>query len=67
LTYNLNRNVAFFSNIRFNVSVDNLVTFTNFSGMDPSMNMENPIVAMGANGADFAPTRKVMFGIGFDL
>ena len=67
LTYNVGRSLAFFSNVRINVSIDNLVTFTNYSGMDPTMNMENPVVVMSANALDFAPTRKVVFGLGFDL
>jgi len=67
LSYSLRKPVAFFSNIHFNVNFDNVATFTKFSGQDPSMNMENPNSGQGANGGGFAPTRKVIFGIGFDL
>jgi len=67
LSYNLGKPVAFFSNIRFTVNFDNVATFTKFSGQDPTMNMENPSSGQGANGGGFAPTRKVIFGIGFDL
>jgi hypothetical protein len=67
LSYNLGKPVAFFSNIHFNVNFDNVATFSKFSGQDPSMNMENPNNVQGANGSGFAPTRKIIFGIGFDL
>lgn len=56
-----------FSGLRLFTSVDYLGVFTNFSGADPDVNMENPIIAQGANSARFAPTRKIMFGISLDL
>lgn len=67
LSYNMNKKVGFFSNIRFHLSVDNIVTFTKYSGADPSMNMEYPLSGQSSNTGGFAPTRKVIFGIGFDL
>src|SRR5690606_36594414 len=37
------------SGLRLYASVDNLAVFTNFSGGDPDVNMENPVIAQGAN------------------
>ncbi len=67
LSYDFNKQLAFFSNVRLQVSLDNLVTFTKYSGADPSMNMENPYNGQDSNSGGYAPTKKVMFGISFDL
>ncbi|QGY43499.1 SusC/RagA family TonB-linked outer membrane protein [Maribellus comscasis] len=67
LGYDFNKKLAFFSNVRVQMSLDNLLTFTKFSGADPSMNMENPSNGQNSNTGGYAPTKKVMFGISFDL
>ncbi|WP_083925324.1 TonB-dependent receptor [Flexithrix dorotheae] len=55
------------SNLRFKVNVDNVATFTKFSGSDPSANSENPTSGQDANTGLYAPTRKILFGVEFDL
>jgi TonB-linked SusC/RagA family outer membrane protein len=67
LGYTFPTEVYKFSGLRIFTSVDYLAVFTNFSGADPDVNMENPIIAQGANSARYAPTRKIMFGISLDL
>jgi hypothetical protein len=47
--------------------MDNVAVFTKFSGGDPDVNMENPVITQGANSARFSPTRKVILGVSFDL
>lgn len=56
-----------FSGMRIYMSIDNLAVFTNFSGGDPDVNMENPVIAQSANSARFSPTRKILLGVSFDL
>ncbi|WPP51808.1 SusC/RagA family TonB-linked outer membrane protein [Catalinimonas niigatensis] len=67
LGYSLPNQVYKLSNLRFFTSVDYLAVFTNFSGADPDINMENSIIAQGANSARFSPTRKILLGLSFDF
>jgi TonB-linked SusC/RagA family outer membrane protein len=67
LDYTFPEKVYKFSGLRFYVSMDNLAVFTNFSGGDPDVNMENPVIAQSANSARFSPTRKIILGLTFDL
>jgi TonB-linked SusC/RagA family outer membrane protein len=67
LDYTFPNRVYKFKGLRVYASVDYVAVFTNFSGADPDVNMENPVIAQGANSARYSPTRKVMFGISFDL
>jgi TonB-linked SusC/RagA family outer membrane protein len=67
LGYAFPHGVYKFSGLRLFASVDYLAVFTNFSGADPDVNMENPIIEQGANSARFSPTRKIMFGVSLDL
>jgi hypothetical protein len=67
LGYAFPHGVYKFSGLRVFASVDYFAVFTNFSGADPDVNMENPIIEQGANSARFSPTRKIMFGVSLDL
>jgi hypothetical protein len=67
LDYVFPQQVFKFSNLRLYASVDNLVVFTKFSGGDPDVNMESPVIAQGANSARYSPTRKIILGVSFDL
>lgn len=67
LDYAFPHRVYKFSGLRFYASMDNVAVFTKFSGGDPDVNMENPVIAQGANSARFSPTRKVILGVSFDL
>jgi hypothetical protein len=67
LEYAFPQPVFKFSGLRLNASIDNLAVITKFSGADPDINMESPVIGQGATSARYAPTRKVLFGISFDL
>jgi TonB-linked SusC/RagA family outer membrane protein len=67
LDYSFPNRVLLFSGLRVFTSVDYLTVFTNFSGADPDVNMENPVIAQGANSARWSPARKITFGLSFDL
>ena len=67
LDYAFPQKVYKFTGMRIYMSLDNLAVFTKFSGGDPDVNMENPVIAQSANSARFSPTRKILLGISFDL
>lgn len=67
LDYAFPEKVYKFSGLRIYLSMDNLAVFTKFSGGDPDVNMENPVIAQSANSARFSPTRKILLGVSFDL
>src|SRR5690606_37891117 len=67
LDYAFPIDVFVFSGLRVYASVDNLAIFTKFSGGDPDVNMENPVIAQSANSARYSPTRKIILGLSFDL
>ncbi len=67
LDYAFPTNVFVISGLRVYASVDNLAVFTKFSGGDPDVNMENPVIAQNANSARYSPTRKIILGLSFDL
>lgn len=68
---NVNLGYAFndifgFQRLQINAGIDNLATFTNFSGGDPDIAIESGIVNQGAN-ARYSPTRKIILGINIDF
>lgn len=67
LDYSFPNQFLLFTGLRVYASVDYLTVFTNFSGADPDVNMENPVIAQGANSARYSPPRKIMLGLSFDL
>lgn len=53
--------------LRMFVSMDNLLVFTKYSGADPDTNFENPVITADATSSRYSPTRKIIFGINFDI
>ena len=55
------------SSLRVYASIDNLALFTKFSGADPDVSIENPIINQDAYSARYSPARKILFGISLDF
>lgn len=63
LTYRVPLRTTWLSRLSLQASVDNVAVFTKFSGGDPDVNMESPVINQDANSARYSPTRKVLFGL----
>jgi len=56
-----------FKSIRVNASVQNLITWTNYSGMDPEVSIRNTILTPGFDYSAYPRARTIMFGINATL
>lgn len=63
LTYRVPLRTTWISRLSLQASVDNVAVFTKFSGGDPDVNMESPVINQEASSARYSPTRKVLFGL----
>ena len=66
LSYNLGKNLLKKLNLedlRFNVIVDNLYTFTKYRGQDPEVSMGAGAFGMAIDNAATPPTKRVSFGV----
>jgi TonB-linked SusC/RagA family outer membrane protein len=52
-----------FSSLEFNVSAQNLITFTHYSGMDPEVSVRNSVLTPGFDYSAYPMARTVVFGI----
>src|SRR5690606_12325996 len=57
LTYTVPHRFNWLSRLSLQASMDNVAVFTGFSGGDPDVNMESPVINQGANSARYSPTR----------
>jgi len=51
------------SNLRINFSAQNLLTFTNYSGMDPEVSVRNSALTPGFDFSPYPQPRTVVFGL----
>jgi len=56
-----------FKGIRVNASVQNLITWTDYSGMDPEVSIRNTILTPGFDYSAYPRARTIMFGINATL
>lgn len=63
LTYTVPLRFNWLSKLSLQASMDNVAVFTRFSGGDPDVNMESPVINQGANSARYSPTRKLLIGL----
>ena len=56
-----------FKDIKVNVSVQNVITWTKYSGMDPEVSIRNSILTPGFDYSAYPRARTIMFGINATL
>jgi len=56
-----------FSGLGVYVRVDNPAVFTDYSGADPDVNIENPVTAQTQSGENVGATKKIIFGVNLNL
>lgn len=52
-----------FNHLSFNVTSQNLLTWTNYSGMDPEVSTRNPVLTPGFDFSSYPQARTLVFGI----
>ncbi|WP_395262480.1 SusC/RagA family TonB-linked outer membrane protein [Halalkalibaculum sp. DA3122] len=52
--------------VQFNLGIDNMFVFTDFSGGDPDVGIEDGVINQGSN-SRYSPTRKVNLGMKIDF
>src|SRR5690606_8656303 len=50
-------------NINLNLAVQNLITWTNYSGMDPEVSVRNTVLTPGFDYSAYPHSRVVVFGL----
>jgi TonB-linked SusC/RagA family outer membrane protein len=55
--------LRFFNHLSFNVTSQNLLTWTNYSGMDPEVSTRNPVLTPGFDFSSYPQARTLVFGI----
>jgi TonB-linked SusC/RagA family outer membrane protein len=66
LSYNIPANrikKAYLSSLNFNVSAQNIVTWTNYSGMDPEVSTRNNTLSPGFDFSSYPKSPTIAFGI----
>ncbi|HYH56762.1 MAG TPA: SusC/RagA family TonB-linked outer membrane protein, partial [Anseongella sp.] len=58
---------AFLSNLTLSVAAQNLLTWTNYSGMDPEVSILNPVLSPGFDLSSYPQARTITFGIKADF
>lgn len=56
-----------FKDIKVNISVQNVITWTKYSGMDPEVSIRNSILTPGFDYSAYPRARTIMFGINATL
>jgi len=54
---------AYFTNLSFNVSAQNLVTWTKYTGMDPDVSVRNNVLTPGYDFSAYPHSQTIVFGI----
>jgi TonB-linked SusC/RagA family outer membrane protein len=55
--------LRYLNHLSFNVSSQNLFTWTNYSGMDPEVSTRNPVLTPGFDFSSYPQARTLVFGI----
>ena len=55
--------LRYFNHLSFNVTSQNLYTWTNYSGMDPEVSTRNPVLTPGFDFSSYPQARTLVFGI----
>lgn len=67
LGYKVPHHFKMISSLNLHASVDNLLLLTKFSGADPDVNLENPVINQNASSARYSPTRKIVLGVSVEF
>ncbi|MFD1628310.1 TonB-dependent receptor [Pseudopedobacter beijingensis] len=70
LGYTLAQNISkkiYLKNLRFNVSAQNLFTWTKYTGLDPEVSVRNSVLTPGLDYSAYPQTRTFVFGISATL
>lgn len=66
LSYSLPRKFiqkAYLSNLTFNVAAQNLITWTNYSGLDPEVSLRSGVLTPGYDFSAYPMSRTIVFGL----
>lgn len=55
--------LPYFNHLSFNITSQNLHTWTNYSGMDPEVSTRNPVLTPGFDFSSYPQARTLVFGI----
>ncbi len=70
LGYTLDQNLSkkiYLKNLKFNLSAQNLLTWTKYSGLDPEVAVRNSVLTPGLDYSAYPQTRTFVFGISATL
>ncbi|GAA4305271.1 TonB-dependent receptor [Compostibacter hankyongensis] len=56
-----------FSDFNVYLSIDNLAVFTPFSGDDPDVDMESPVISQNSDNSTYTTNQKIMIGLNITL
>ena len=67
LAYNLNKSFLFMKNIEAYVTVENILTLTNYTGYDPELSYSSSSIFQGIDYGAVPQTRSFVFGVNISL